>query len=281
MPREKAYFWPEWFAAALPWHQRRLITPRLIAKLNRANLYLWRALNIYDDFLDGDGRPERLPRGNDYYRRFLDSYYRLNLRADFYLLFNRWLKDLDNCNRREILQNKITVDNGKINYSKNLPDFSDLKNPARKSLPLGLGPLAMLSVLGYSVNSPEAQQTVNFFRAACAAKQLSDDARNWREDLTDGRITAANVLVLRAAAERHLNLDLHQKSEIADLLFATQAAGEISENIRQLCRQARKAATKIGLSPDSRLITEILVPLESAVRKARQFHRLLKISKSD
>ncbi len=83
MTLEKPYFWPEWFAAELDAGEKKKIKPKLILKLNRANLYLWRALNIYDDFLDGAGQAMRLPLANRYYRRFLEIYYRLNLKTDF------------------------------------------------------------------------------------------------------------------------------------------------------------------------------------------------------
>ena len=109
MPTEKVYFWPQWFADSLPIQPKREISKAVIRKLGRANTYLWRALNIYDDFLDGRGRPSRLSAANQYYRRYFTICYSLKLPGDFYKLLTAVMDDLDTANREEILYQHFSV----------------------------------------------------------------------------------------------------------------------------------------------------------------------------
>ncbi|MFA4999921.1 MAG: hypothetical protein WC545_00980 [Patescibacteria group bacterium] len=272
MPLEKPYFWPEWFAAGLNASEKKKINPELILKLNRANLYLWRALNIYDDFLDGTGQAARLPIANRYYRHFLESYYRLNLKSDFYRLLNKILNDLDAANRAEAALEKIKTKNGKIIIPSRLPLFEPL-SLSRKSLALGLGPIALLSTLGYPAKSEKIKNTLKFFRAALAAKQLADDAADWFEDLKNGALSAANVLVLRAAKRDGLTLKPESEPEILYLLFATKASGKLAADISRLCRRARALADTIGLRTNNRLLREIILPLEDAIKESERFRK--------
>jgi hypothetical protein len=259
MPLEKIYYWPRWFAETLSKKERLIINTGLIKKLGHGNILLWRALNLYDDILDGDKGPETLPLANSYYRRWLEIYYRLGLKPDFYKLFNRLISDLDVANRREIKRSR-----------KYQPRLTNPLSLARKSLPLSCGPLAILASLGYKANSQRTQATLIFFRAALAAKQLSDDAYDWREDLRAGKITMANALVLRAAAKNRKRPDTLSKPAFADVLFANYASPRLRKIILNLCRQAKKHAQSAHISPGSRFVQALIGPLEKAAKMAKK-----------
>lgn len=271
MKIEKTYFWPQWFFLSLSPKERQKINPKILLKLGRANLYLWRALNIYDDFLDQEGEREKLPLANSYYRRFLEIYYRLNLPTNFYRTFNLTLTNLDRANQQEVKKNGLKIKNGKIIQPKNLPNFTNLANLSFKSLALGLGPVALLYQLGETKSKTRISAVLSFWRYILAAKQLSDDARDWFDDLEKGKITAVNVLVLRAAKKRRLILDLKHRPEIIYLLFASEVTEKITIELSNLCQKARQKATKINLNSNCRLITEIIAPLETGLREAAEF----------
>jgi len=281
--KEKAYHWPRWFAASLPPSEQRLIKPGLIEKLSRANLCLWRALNIYDDFLDGEGRPETLPAANAYYRRYLEIYYRLDLSDDFFRLFDRVNADLDAANLREARCPRLLIEDGRVVMPRRLPEFKSLRDLSDKSLALGLGPLAIIASLGGTTTSARANttarltKTLNFFRYALAAKQFADDARDWREDLKKGAISACNVLILKEARRRHLSLDWKRRPIAAYLLFVA-VSPKISSRLTQLCRQTRLAGRQAGLKPRSRLLQEIIGPLERGLTESARFRSKLRIS---
>ncbi len=278
MKIEKAYFWPRWFFNSLNESDKRKIPATTIKNLCRANLYLWRALNLYDDFLDGDGLPKNLPLANGYYRHFLKIYYRLNLSDNFYKIFDRVIADLDNANRAEAKAEKLKIENGRIYYPKKLLPFNNLVSLSRKSLALGLGSVAIWDIISRkekhdSDNPTRIKAALNFFRYALAAKQLSDDSCDWLEDLEARSITSANALILRAAQKKRLILDFKKHPETFYNLFIDDASQKISEGIRRLCSQARREGLKIGLTSKSALIKNLVEPMETSVSRAETARR--------
>ena len=281
MIREKAYFWPEWFAASLPQKRRDRLKPSWLNSLTKANIYLWRALNIYDDFLDGGGRPEKLPLANSYQRRYLQIFYELPLTPDFYRLLHKIFSGLEAANRQETSARhliKTKIKTGKISWADNkrLEPPSGYSQPIRladKSLALALSPLAILDLSRESKNINEFPQILKFFRYILATKQLADDARDWFNDLCAGQLTSVNYLVLSAARRRKINLDLKNKPEIAYWLFAFEAAEPLNIRLGTLCGQARQIGAANGLKIRSRLLEEVIGPIETGLKESRAFRR--------
>jgi len=274
MKIEKIYYWLSWFKETLSAAEQAKLNPDLITVLRHSQLSLWRALNIYDDFLDGEGEPAKLPLANRHYRYFLKTYYQLGLTSDFNKLFEKVMTSLDNDNQREAEQMKLKIKKGELIMPKKLPHFHQLTSLSRKSLALALGPIALLNILGYRTKDPKIQTTLRFFKYALAAKQLADDAHDWREDLQAGKITAANVLLLQTAKKNKINLNLKRRPEIAYLLFSL-GAPELTSNLNKLCAQARQTAKKLKWPADAKLIKQIIVPLENGAREASEFQKLL------
>jgi hypothetical protein len=271
MPIEKVYFWPQWLVTSLPPQTRQRLPINFINKLGRANICLWRALNIYDDFLDGAGQPAKLPLANLYYRRWLKIHYGLGLTKKFYQLLDQLTNDLDQANRQETLNRREIIDRTGLIKPQSYPQFSNFNDLARKSLPLSLGPIAILFQLNVDNQAARIQKTLNFFRSALAAKQLADDAQDWLDDLRHGLVTPANALILEAAAQRQITLDVKQDLETAYLLFANYAAPRLSAQLSQLCCQTKAAAAQIGLGPRSALVQGIIGPLENGLNETAKF----------
>jgi len=275
MRLEKNYCWPSWFYAALPVANKKKISHSWLKNLDRGQNYLWKALNIYDDFLDGAGQAALLPLANSAFRNFLEIYYRSGLSINFYKKFNYLLDNLDKANRLEARSLRLKIDQNLIKTSGPLPIFSNLTSLADKSLILAAGPLAILDRLGYKENSLFIKTTDKFFRCALAAKQLADDARDWLDDLSQRKITAVNILVIRAAQKHQLALDLNNNLAAILRLFSRDASLRTSQNIIQLCQAARRAGKSINLPKNNRLLTELLEPLEKATAESLEFRKLL------
>lgn len=271
-----AYFWPAWFLASYNKKEQIKIKASLLKKICAGQSYLWEALNIYDDILDGSSDAKELPLANTYFRNFLEIYYRLGLSDSFYRIFNNILRDLDDANDKEFAQSKLEINDGLINYPKKLPKFDNLKDLSKKSLALGIGPLAILYLINKPKSSFKVSGLINFFSCALAAKQLSDDVKDWLEDLKNGAITYPNSLILNKAKENHIVLNLKKKPEILYLLFS-QVAPRIGQDINALCFLARREAKKIKLAQNNPLLLDIIAPLEKAVLKAQNFEKLLSI----
>ncbi len=272
--KTSVYFWPQWFKEALNDPRKRKIAPTLIKRLNQTQFYLWQSLNIYDDFLDGQGQRQKLPLANSYRRRFLTGLYRLNLPTDYYRLGDRLMADLEAADRAEVLRPRLKIQKGRLLWPGRWPGFPRPTELSRKSLALALAPLAALSYLGRPVRSRESRAALDFWRYGLAAKQLADDARDWEEDLRRGLITAANLPLLRAAKRRRLPLDPAARPEIPRLLFALSASS-LAEQIKSLTAKARQKAAEAGLKPSGRLLKELLLPLEKAAAETEKFRRLL------
>ena len=233
--------------------------------LCRANLCLWRALNIYDDFLDGEGIAKELPTANGYYRRFLRIYYRLRLSPAFYRLFERTLDDLDRSNREEAA---AKGNNKRLRYPRRFPPFKELPALSRKSLPLGLGAAAIMDITEGHDKQNKMAGALEIFRYALAAKQLSDDSCDWLDDLKTGTITPANALVLKAIGKRTADTDSDDCCKVLYFVFINEAAPRICAALRRLCSKARRSAAAIDLYSDSPLLTGLISPIEAAVARA-------------
>lgn len=268
MKHSPAYRWPDWLADSLL--DKKIPQPEII-KFKRAQENLWQALNIYDDFLDGAGQADELPSANRHYRNFLKTIYQTNLPLSFQKASNKILNDLDFANQQELLQNKIIWKNGVPKISKKTPDFSQLTNLSKKSLALAIAPVA--TVLTHK--KLDEHRLINFFRYALAAKQLSDDAKDWLDDLYSGKLTAVNMLVIQEGKNRKIKKNLYQKPEVLHLLFAHGAAISTCHNILKLCQKARNETYKLKINDQAPIITGLLLPLEKAANKALHFQNLL------
>ncbi len=263
-----AYSWPDWLASSL---LNKKMLPKKINKFKYAQKNLWQALNIYDDFFDGEGKPDKLPKANRYYRDFLKIIYLNKLPLSFQKISEKILNDLDLANSQEIKQNKIIWQNGVPKLPKNIPNFSYLKNLSKKSLALALAPIA--AILTYK--KLNEKWLINFFRYALAAKQLSDDAKDWLDDLYSGKLTAVNIRVIQEGKNRKIKKNLYKKTEILHLLFAYGAAIPTCYNILKLCKQARNEAHKLKINDKAPIIIGLILPLEKAANKALRFKQLL------
>lgn len=265
MPIEKAYFWPRWFADSLDPLRRNKVPNKTIGILCRANLYLWRALNIYDDFLDGEGIAKELPAANGYYRRFLGTYYHLHLSPEFYQLFEHTLEDLDRANRKEAASR---LSDGCDRCPHPLPPFKGLASLSRKSLPLGLGAVAIMDIAGGKHKRENITDALRIFRYALAAKQLSDDSCDWLDDLEAGMITPANALVLAAVDKKTAEMDESGYQKALYAAFIGEAAPKICTALKCLCSKARISAARVGLLTSSPLLSGLISPMEAAVARA-------------
>jgi len=274
MVKEKVYFWPQWFITSLSPQDRKKIKLSQIKSLGQANLYLWRSLNIYDDFLDGTGQAKLLPNANSYYRQYLEIYYRLNLPSKFYKLFNKINNELDNANRQELSQPKLKIQDNNIVLPSRLPNFKNLTDLSKKSLALSLGPIAVMFLINPEVEMKKIHSVLNFFRRALATKQLSDDTRDWLEDLKNGAITAANIHILKAAKHRKISLNIKKEPEIIYLLFV-ESTVRLSAQLEYLCQKTRQAGQKAGLSNNSVLLNKIIQPIETGLRETAAFRAML------
>ncbi|MFZ4632370.1 MAG: hypothetical protein ACOYL8_04200 [Patescibacteria group bacterium] len=268
------YYWPLWFSKSLNRFEQNKIKV-IIKKIQTAQLCIWEALNIYDDFFDGAGEISRLPQANVYLRQYLEIHYDLNLNKDYYKLLQITFDKLDRVNQAEISSKKLEIKNGLVILPKNISPNVDLKNLPNKSLVLALGSIAILSYLGYKIKDKKVKSTINFYKYALSAKQLADDSHDWLEDLNSGLITLANAPVLEAARRRGIKLNTKNEPLKAYLLFSEVASPIIIENLLSLCKLAKLEFKKLNFRKNDILSNKLIKPIELACNKAVKFRALL------
>lgn len=268
--QEECYYWPLWFSYILPKSEQKYLAI-ILPKIQTAQLFLWRALNIYDDLLDGDCQPnKKLLRANNYYRRFLTTHFELHLSSEYYQLLNKFLSLWEISNQREIKNRQQSLSE-QIKKLKN--NKLNLTTLADKSLILAAGPLALLFCLKYSHKDPVVKEALNFWRYFLSAKQLSDDSHDWEADLKNNLITTANAPV---ATQINFKGDLFK--EDGDLIinnaFIRQAAPKIISDLKNLANQAEMSIKKINSDKSLLILEKLIKPIEEAAYKSEDFLKM-------
>jgi len=225
------------------------ISEKFLIKCGEANLLGWVAYTIYDDFLDGDGKKELLSMANVCLRELAFIYNSILPKTDFADVFNKTMDEIDRVNYWEIVN---------CYNDKNLPDYGDYSQLAKKSLGHALGPVAILYSLGFNKNSPDIKNLLKFFKNYLIAKQLNDDAHDWENDLQKGFISPVVVEILKKTTDRKNFKEIFWK----EILI------EISNIILKKINKSRKNLIKIKLIEKPELILSILENPERAAKKA-------------
>lgn len=267
---EKAYYWPNWLAKSLDNNSQ---SPE--KKFCQAQLALWRALNIYDDIIDGDNYQADLMSANRDFRKFLGAVYSSNLPPYFIKQADRIITIWEKINRQEQQTPKLIIKDGEIKIPQHLSLTSSADSGYQKSLPLAILPLAGAIKLKLISRPQELQHLFSFFKYALSAKQLADDASDWLSDLKNGKLNPVNYLVLEAAKKRKIKLNLKSRPEIAYLLFAENAGPRTAKNILNLCRRAEKEASRLKIKDSDPIIKFLTYPLTLAAKKVLNFQKML------
>jgi hypothetical protein len=171
---------------------------QLLTNLALANLYGWIAYTTYDDFLDAEGSPRTLPAANAAMRQSLDCFSQALLHnAAFARLVRTSFNTMDAANTWEMMHCRFEVSNQEIALGK-LPAYGTLQKLYQRSLGHSLPALGVLAAAGISPTSNSARSLQKAFQHYIIAKQLNDDAHDWKEDLAAGRITFVLAESLRA-----------------------------------------------------------------------------------
>lgn len=272
--KEEAYYWPLWFCKSLSISEQAK-AKKIIKKIQIAQYYLWHAFNIYDDFLDGDSKSIELLTANNYFQKYLKIHYQLKLSSDYYKLFEITFDKLNVANKKEMTRKKLAVNNGQIIIPKRIPKKTALSALADKSLILALGPIAILSYLGYKVKNKRIQMTLIFFQHVLAAKQLCDDSRDWLDDLKNGLATNVNIQIIRTAKKTKTSLNLNVNLAAIHLLFAAHVAPKIIRDLKTLCRKAEQTINKEFSNTNTTVLRKLTKPILSACQKADKFRHLV------
>ncbi|MDE2019369.1 MAG: hypothetical protein KGJ13_03410 [Patescibacteria group bacterium] len=242
------------------------LLPQFLESLALANLYGWMAYTIYDDFLDGAGDPVSLSAAN-YFLRELTLLYAMNGGSS--LRFYRDLVNLaDDADIWEQLHCRITPEQVNSICPTDLSHRA-ISNLADRSLAHALPAISILLTCGFPEDGPEINQVLSFFRHYLVARQLHDDARDWREDLLHGRLNSVNARLLRRypISLPHRMSDVRKEIPDLEKLFWRSEIIAVAADIRSYLALARMALVSIDIFENQEPLMALLDRLERGVQE--------------
>lgn len=270
------------FQAALGLRGAKL-RPASVDRLALGSLYGWIAYTIYDDILDDDKDAHLLPAANFFLRSLAQIYAAEDiLTPGCAALFDQTMDLIDGANNWEQNQCRLPGDTAIACLPETLPDFGDYRTLADRSIGHAMGPLAELLMAGYDPTSEEFGAVHDLFHHYLIARQLHDDAHDWADDLSHGRVTSVAALVIKKFYSAR-KCDVYENNiiespAIAAVLpalreiFWKETIDEVVHLIEEhvtMARQARKKSALISADNGASDFMEgALVTLEAGAKRA-------------
>lgn len=268
---------PYFFFSSLRKDLQQKIPETILIHLGTANLLGWMAYTVYDDFLDDEGEKKYLPLANICLRELTCLF--SNLLGKDCSLFRQALTHMANANMWEVTHCRIPQKNPIHITKKNIPNFASSSYVTMKSYGHILGPQTMLYKLGYKDKSPEFTTTTNFFIHYLTAKQLDDDAHDWKKDLLLGQINPMNALVLSLYFQKSKEKEivLTQKNiQKLETIFWNEAIDLISKKILYHCGQCNTFLKKISIIENNKFLLSLIKRhQESAIQAIQEKKKVL------
>jgi hypothetical protein len=200
--------------------KRCTLSRAALDELALSNIYGWIAYTIYDDFLDAEGDPSSLSAANFFLRELTALYSALDRQIpEVENYFKKLMGQIDDANIWEQRYCRVTVEHGFLMLPRKLP-YQSIETLADRSLGHALPAIALFLALGYAPDAAEMDALLSFFRNYLIARQLHDDAHDWKEDLVRGQINSVGAKLLREMRKR--DGVLYRRIDIAEHLPGLQ-----------------------------------------------------------
>lgn len=260
---------PFYFAQSL--NIKKEIPETLLIQLGVANLFGWIAYTIYDNFLDGETEPQSLPLANIALREVTKLFQNvLPKNKEWQTFFHSIMDNIDDANLWEVLHCRIKLNNGVfIMKELRIPKYGSYKKLAEKSLGHGLGPLAILFFLGYKKHTLEVQNLVHFFKHYLIARQLHDDAHDWKNDLAMGQINPVCAMILsELSLKKRKTFSTKTSLPTAQKIFLENTLEKTSRTILRHTSKAKQILKQYSLLHDRSFFENLVVQYERGAKTA-------------
>jgi hypothetical protein len=239
-----------------------------------ASFYGWIAYDIYDDFLDNEGRPSLLPVANYFLRKLTQLYAEIAAyavpHALLATLFNETINAIDEANAWEASHCRMLTSDP-LRLPTTVPSYGNYDNLANRSIGYAMGALAELLIAGYSPESPEYRITESIFKHYLIARQLHDDAHDWEADLMRGSINSIGALLIDGYRTRFPE---HAHATIVEIIrpmrefFWKETIDHAVALIHAHIKEARTARDGCALLHGTGFMENALATLEHGATKA-------------
>lgn len=255
---------PYLFRQALGRQGRGISDERLVG-LGTISLYGWIAYTVYDDFLDEEGEPPLLPLANVAMRELvLALQEEAGRTAGFGDVAWPVLDRQEAANAWEVTHCRVPRQGDLLGVK--APEFGDRHVLAERSMGHALGCLALTMELGHGTQSEQVRAVRAFFYHFLIARQLSDDAHDWKADLQKGQINAVGAYLLSGVERRGKTVrGLYGQLE---RYFWEYGITQVNEWTLAELAQARAALKQALVIERPAVLEALLVPIEEAARQA-------------
>lgn len=243
---------------------------KMLVDLGVATAFGWIAYTIFDDFLDQEGAPNLLPAACTALR-LTDRTFRdiLPDHTTFQAKVVTILNTIDASNTWEVLSTRPTYTVKKITWkSHDIPQYGTTLQPlADRSLGHLLAPLAVC----YASGKDKAAKAIEvFFTHFLIARQVNDDAHDWKEDLQRGQINAvATHLLSKRLQDGKISTSLPDLcGELEGLLWKKEVEW-VCKTITSHLHNAERALTACAEIKNPEALFKILKPLYASVEKVK------------
>ncbi|HXH27207.1 MAG TPA: hypothetical protein VNG90_04890, partial [Candidatus Acidoferrum sp.] len=186
---------PQLFAQALDPQQP--LTAAQSTMLGLAGLCGWMAYTIYDDFLDAEGDPAKLPVACVAMRTSIECFREaLPNNSSFQEYVAKTFAAMDEANAWEVAYCRFSLADEQL-YIGKLPDYGNADVLAKRSFPHVLGPMAVLAIRSQKSTLSQAHAVESAFRHYLIARQLNDDLQDWPDDIQAGQASFVATAILR------------------------------------------------------------------------------------
>lgn len=188
------------------------LTDKQHKELGLASLFGWMAYTVYDDFLDYQGQPAKLPVANIAMRASVECFREALPTHAFVRYVAKVFSDMDQANAWEVDYCRFVVEDDEVIIG-GLPQYRRRTVLASRSFAHTLAPMAVLRH-GMRGNTSHMRRIKMAFTHYLIARQLCDDLHDWADDIKTGQASYVVTAILR---------DMHVKPGtymLADLLPA-------------------------------------------------------------
>lgn len=224
------------------------ISEKTLINMCVANIFFWTAFIIYDDFWDEDeaARPALLPIANMFARTYSSFFSALlPARSGFEPFFQGLMDKLDEANAWETRHCRMSREDGMVEIPKCLPNYGTYVKKFRPASGHVLGPVAMLVLVGYKIDSAEVQHLIDYFQNYLIAMQMNDDMHDWEEDLRRGHISTVVDVLLRDINQKWQIIDLCANIEELREVFWFKTLPKVAARVKTYTKKARAALGKL------------------------------------
>ncbi|MFA4995619.1 MAG: prenyltransferase/squalene oxidase repeat-containing protein [Patescibacteria group bacterium] len=228
-----------------------------------AGMFGWLSYTIFDNNIDEKKDLDKLPLAIICNRELEELFCKNN--PDFKPIFRMLIDRVDYANFYEFKYARL---DNKSNYSLE-KIYPNVEFIAEKSIAHCLGPLSIMTKLGFSPESQEFKDLFSFYQNYLIARQLNDDAHDWEEDFTRGQINYAGEILLRDFKKIN-NRKADISKDLLELrkLFWDKTILEVCNIIKNKITEAKANLLSLSGILDQNYLKNKLDELERSAEKA-------------